>query len=245
MSWGRRGRHSGWIVPPALPSHTLTHIPGWLLGWRRLTGILPGVSAASHSSISLKDPARSSPAGCGGRGRGRPHPGSEWALCWPEAAPSWAFLLDSQSLADATLAPVGLVGGGCQMKKFTGPQLTPLGEGKRNPFCCATSASGWRSSAVFLFLILFFILPTILRVLPSLLEPLPKLPLLVFLRGGAPPAPPELPALFAWKKGRDEGLRWPPGLALGRGRGEGPPVRRDWVGKVWGEEAGRGGGSEG
>lgn len=99
---------------------------------------------------------------------------------------------------------------GCQKKKFAGPPLKPQGgRGSEIPFQSATSSSGWRSSDV--------------KILPSLVEPLPELPL-CFSGVKVPLQPPQPQTLFTWKKGREQGLLW-----LGQAVQRDPAVRRDWM----------------
>lgn len=60
-------------------------------------GILPRVkSGLIHSSTSLRVPAALLQLGVEGAGVASHILGGEWALCWPEAPPSWAFLPDLQ-----------------------------------------------------------------------------------------------------------------------------------------------------
>lgn len=93
-------------------------------------------------------------------------------------------------------------------EEIRGPSSNAAGwRGSEIPFYSATSSSGWRSSA--------------LEILPFLVEPLPELPLLLFLGGGAPPAPSTPDPLYR-EEGREQGLLW-----LVQAMQRDPEVRRD------------------
>lgn len=86
----RRAGNEGWAGRSCSPAtRSLPRILGWLLGWRRPAGTLPKARPASPLPQVCEGPT--APLRQRGREGGTrewpAHPGSEWALGWPEAPP--------------------------------------------------------------------------------------------------------------------------------------------------------------